>query len=296
MTNTTSPDVVSDVAAAVTAGIEIAGPQPLGDLATGGPRLFTQLVPEGADVRVFDIDELSAEYDAAHAHHPRRKTGTVHVQDAASFVAYLEKHRLPCTEVYADLARESLVGVINAHEESTPDEAAENNAGRGDHRVSLELLPTEEWKVWTANDKKPLDQQRFAEHLEDNAADVVDPDSATMLEIASSLVATTGVDFKGAIRLDSGQVKVRYEETTSARAGHAGDLDIPQVFTIAIAPFVGSEPVEIPVRFRYRISNGNLSLSYAMLRPKQIARESFIQHIDAVRASIDSPVFQGRPE
>lgn len=293
-TTALSPTISStetDTAAAVAAGIEIAGPQPLaGTQENEFARFFTQVVPAGATVKVLDIDEL----EQTLADRPRRKKGTVHVQDAISFIRYVEKHQLPGTEVYADAARQRLVAVVNAHDAS--EGPSENDAGHGDHRVALELIPTEEWKTWTSLDKKPLNQQAFAEHLEDNAADVIHPDAATMLEIASSLIATNGVNFKQAVRLDNGQVQVRYEETTSARAGHAGDLEIPQVFTIAVAPFVGSEPVEVTARFRYRINGGNLALSYALLRPEQIARQAFLDHVEAVADAITPPVFQGRPE
>lgn len=291
----TNPDGVAanEVAAAVLAGAEAARtPEPIGD----GKRFYTQLV--GDKLEVIDVDALEADWDAKYGERdePRRKTGTVHVQDAASFIRYLEKHQVAATEVYADAARQKLVGVINAHAESVPDDDELGLAGHRDHRVALELIPTPEWQTWLGNNKKLLNQQGFAEHLEDNAADVVRPDAATMLEVASSLVATNGVEFKSAVRLDNGQVQVRYEETTTARAGHAGDLEIPQTFTIAVAPFVGSDPVEVEARFRYRINGGNLALSYALLRPEQIARQAFLDHVEAVADAITPPVFQGRPE
>lgn len=272
--------------AAVLAGIEIAGPQ---EIYAG--RFFTQLVPAGARVETFDTEELEQRL----APHPRRKTGAVHVQDAASFIAYIEKHELPCTEVYADPARMKLVGVINAHEESTRDEALENKGGHGDHRVELELLQTDAWKAWTSKDKVLMDQLAFAEHLEDNAADVIDPDAATMLEIAQSLHATTSGDFKSAQRIDSGTVSFRFEETQTARAGQTGELEIPTTFKLALRPFEGAEPAEVTARFRYRVGNP-LRVSYALLDPQGIARQAFLDHVDAVRDAINPPVFQGRPE
>lgn len=290
MTNTSSVIAETDTAAAVQAGIEIAGPQEIGD----SGHHFTQVVPEGAEVTLFDLRALDDELAA----HPRRKTGTVHVQDAASFVAYLEKHRIPASEVYADLSRMALVGVINAHGESVPGDNQPGTAGHGDHQVRLELLPTDMWQIWTGQDKKLMDQERFAEHLEDNAADVVEPDAATMLEIAQSLHATNSAQFKSGIRLDSGEITFRYEETISAKAGQTGDIDIPSTFVIAIAPFEGANRVEITARFRYRISSDRLLLSYALLDPADIARNAFLNHVEQVRTDLGDlgvPVYQGRP-
>lgn len=287
MSFTDHDDATSGTAAAILAGIDIAGPQPIGD----SVRFFTQLVPGFAKVETIDLDQLEEKL----APHPRRKTGTVHVQDALSFIGYLGKHGLPQSEVFADVARMALVGVINAHEESTLDEALENKAGHGDHRVQFELIYTDAWKAWTERDKKPMNQQQFAEFIEDHANDVIDPDAATMLEIAQSLIATTGVDFKSAHRLSDGQVKFQYEETTQARAGHSGDIEIPGSFAIAISPFEGCPPVELVARFRYRTGSGGLTLFYALRNPGDVAREAFEAYVDTVAESIPQPLFRGRP-
>lgn len=273
--------------AAIRAGLQMAGPLPLG----GSDRFFTQILPAGAEVKSFDLEEL----EEALAPHPRRKKGTVHVQNADSFIEYIGKHRLPQTEVYADGARRALVGVINAHAESAPDDALENSAGHGDHRVALELLPDPRWVVWTGKDKNWLGQQDFAEHLEDNAVDIVTPDAATMLEIAESFQATMSSEFKSSERLHSGVVQFRYEEAQGAQAGHSGDLDVPTEFILSLAPFVGADPVEVTARFRYRIRGGALSLSYALLNTDQIARQAFLDHVQAVSDVIVPPVFLGRP-
>lgn len=281
-----NPTEAGNTAAAVAAGLEIAGAKPVGE----SGRFFTQVVPDGATISTFDLEELEEKL----APHPRRKKGTVHVQDAESFIAYIEKHGIADTEVYADLSRMALVGVINAHEESDVD--GEGTAGHRDHRVQLELLQTDAWKAWLAHDRKVLAQQQFAEHLEDRADDVVDPDAATMLEIAQSLIATTGVDFKSATRLADGQVQFRYEENTAARAGHAGDLEIPQTFALEVSPFEGCPPVSLVARFRYRIGSNGLQLFYVLNNPADVARDAFIAYVDTVAESITQPLFKGRPE
>lgn len=283
----TNTPPVNDTDAAIQAGIELARPTPL-SAAEG--RFYTQVVPASAKVQVHDLNQLQQ----ALAEHPHRKTGTVHVHDADSFVEYIEKHGLAATEVWADAARQGLVGVINAHAQTdAPDE--EGLAGHGDHRVLLELIPSEEWKTWTVHDKKWLNQADFAEHLEDNAVNVVDPDAAFMLEVAQSFQATRSADFKAGTRLDNGLVQIRFEETGTATAGQSGDLEIPTAFTVLLAPFVGSAPVEVTARFRYRINGGNLFLSYALLNPGDIARSVFGDIVDSVRSAIEPPVYLGRP-
>jgi uncharacterized protein YfdQ (DUF2303 family) len=284
----------NEIAAAVLAGYAMK-PQPEA-LDTDG-RFYAVPRPDGQTPHIIDTDALELDFTKKYekdADHPIRKKGTVFVQDAGSFIAYIEKHGLPETEVFADLGGMRLVGVVNAHAESVDD--VEQAAGHGDHRVVLELVQTDAWKAWVGRDKKPQTQEQFAEHLEDRANDVIYPDAATMLEIASSLLATTGGDFKSAFRLSDGQVRFRYEETTQARAGENGELEIPQTFTIAVAPFEGVDPVELQARFRYRLTAGNLSLFYALLNPNDIIRAAFVDYVDTVAEAITQPLFKGRPE
>lgn len=278
----------NDTQAAIDAGIALAGPHAIGDT----ERFYLQVAPAGATVHVHDIEALEEKL----APTPRRKRGTVHVQDAESFIEYVQKHELEATEVWADGARRALVGVINAHSGSEDGGVDEGNAGHGDHRVSLELLHSDEWNAWLAKDKTWMDQVTFAEHLEDNAAQVVFPDAATMLEIAQTFQAHTGVAFKSATRLSSGEVQFRFEEQQNAKAGEAGDMEIPTEFVLALRPFVGADPVEVRARFRYRIRNGQLSLSYALLGAQQIIHEAFLEIASRVTDTINPPVFLGRPE
>lgn len=277
----------NEVTAAIAAGMALAEPVQVAD------GLAAVVVPSGGEL--FKVD-LNAHLDK-YAYFPRRKTGTVHVQDSESFVAYVAKHGLAESEVFADPARRALVGVINAHSAADQENNSEAVAGHGDHRVALELIHSPEWKVWLAKDKQWMDQQAFAEHLEDNAADITVPDAATMLEIAQTFHASTDSEFKSASRLHSGEVTLNYVETIGASAGQKGEMEIPTEFTITLAPYAGqSDRCDMTARFRYRIRQGTLTLSYALVRPEDHARDVFTAIVDDVRGGITQPVFVGRPE
>lgn len=283
---TIAPDANTETEAAVLAGIELATPRPLDDEG----RFFTQLVPAGARAEVHDLYAFRESF----AEHPHCKAGTVHVHDAASFVEYIAKHGLNASEVWADEARRGLVGVINAGAASDTS-LDEGHAGHGDHRVVLELVHSDEWKTWAARDKEWIDQATFAEHLEDNAVNVVEPDGATMLEIAEFLQATRSSVAKSGINLGNGLVQLRYEESETATAGRSGDLEIPTTFTLLLAPFVGADRVPVTARFRYRLRGGQTVLSYALLKPEDIVRAAFNKIVEDVRGAISQPLFLGRP-
>ncbi|MCW2758081.1 MAG: hypothetical protein JWO46_1827 [Nocardioidaceae bacterium] len=286
---------ITETQSAIDAGIAMGEPQPLDE--ANYPHAFATLVPKGGELFITDLRTLHPELNPR----PARKTGTVHVQNSDSFVDYLAKHALPETEVYADGAKFALVAVINAHQDAKassgePDAvSADQGAGWGDHRCSLELINTPAWTTWLSLNKQWLTQQQFAEHIEDNAQDVIDPDSATMLEIAQHFIAAMGTDFKSVTRLSSSEVKFNYEETVSARVGETGDLDVPTTFTLELAPFVGGEPHVITARFRYRLRSGQLSLSYHLVRPEEVIEQAFNAHVAAVESRVEAPVFAGRP-
>lgn len=283
----------TETAAAVLAGMQLGVPRPLEHSEDGSP-LVGVLVPRGADFRTVDLRPLID----AHADHPRRKTGTFTVYDAVSFTSYLDKHGLSTSEVWADPDGCTLTGVIDAHHDheipapgGSP--VGPGLAGHGEHRVVLRLVKSHEWKAWLEHDGKMMPRDDFAEFIEQNAVDVIDPDPATMLEIAQGIHATMSSEFKNAQRLTSGEVTLQYEETINASAGHKGELEIPARFTIQIPVFVGSAPVAIDVRFRYRLRAGNLTVGYKLERPHDVIQRAFNDTAETIEQSIVQPVFLG---
>lgn len=249
--------------------------------------LFSVLVPENARHLVVDLEQ----YDE----HPRRKKANVKVADADSFVAYVKKHELAHTEVWADLVGTRVIAVINAHEDSD-DIEVEGNAGWGDHRATLAVRKTDAWNAWTASDRKLMGQQEFAEHIEDRAVDIVKPTGAEMLELAQSFQARQGVEFESSKRLSSGESQLVYKETVAAKAGQRGQLDIPSLIELALIPFEGAPAYKVTARFRYRIDHGRLLLSYALERPDDVLREAFLDVVTLVEGDLDRKVYRGTPE
>jgi hypothetical protein len=79
-----------------------------------------------------------------------------------------------------------------------------------------------------------MSQAQFAEHLEDMAHTIVEPSAADLLEVAKTFQAKRNVDFSQAVRLDSGDVELSYAETTTAKVGTKGHIEVPSVFTLAL--------------------------------------------------------------
>lgn len=203
-----------------------------------------------------------------YAGRPARKESVISVTDAESFTAYLDKHGLAEeTEITALSSQSKFLAVINA---GTPDEA-----GWGDHTVTLALRPSEEWGAWTSRSGKLMNQADFAEFIEDNAENIVEPSSAEVLEIAQSLQIKRGVEFEQGQRLADGNVQFGYRETTTATAGTVGQLTIPATLTLGLRPFADGEAYKVTAHFRYRLQGNQLALGFKVQDATKVREDAF---------------------
>lgn len=254
-----------------------------------GGNLYSVVVPDDGNHVLVDLDLDK------YREHPRRKTGTVKLHDAVSFVEYLSKHGLTQSEVWADVSRQSLVAVINAHMGTTGD-GVEDYAGWSDHRAVLEIRHTDAWRAWVSQDRKWMSQTEFAEHIEDRVIDIQKPSGGEMLEVAQSISAKGGVEFESSKRLSSGQSELVFKETITAKAGQKGTLEIPNVIDLALVPFEGAPAYKVTARFRYRINGGDLKLCYALDRPEDVIANAFGDIVQAVEEQIKpKPLYRGAP-
>ncbi|MEV0114645.1 DUF2303 family protein [Streptomyces sp. NPDC050844] len=233
------------------------------------------------DVRTIDL--TGSEYTGELA----RKTGTTTVRDAASFLTYYAKHHDDATEVYSDVERLTITAVLDAHQAHV--------ARFGDHRLVLGLRRTKAWEEWVKLDGQLIDQERFANFLEDHLVNLVDPDAATMLEIAQSIKASTRADFQSSTRLQSGERKFAYTEDVKASAGSKGEFAIPETFRIAVQPFEGADAYSMTARFKYRLGGGSLALGYKLEQPEERAKAAFTDVLKAIAEGVDTPILNGTP-
>lgn len=228
------------------------------------------LAAPAEDGRVYVVDT------DAYADSPRHIEAKRVVGDAESFVQYVTKHVIDGhTEVYADVPSSSVVAVLDSHD-----------AGQGGwqkHTARLELRKTKSWEAWEKVDGQLLPQTEFAEFIEQQALDVRSPETAVLIEIAQSFQAKTSVDFEGGERLDSGQVRLEYKETVTAKAGQKGHIDIPTELELLLRPYIGGPVYVVVARFRYRLRGSQLGLGVVLTRPTEILDAAFADIVTEIR-------------
>lgn len=211
------------------------------------------------------------------ADRPRRRRGTVRLRDAGSFVTYVELFGADPV-VYVDDDRRNIVAVLNDHGESA--------AGWRDHRAVLEPRPDRAWERWVALSGQWATQEVLAEVIETHLDTVVDPDAATMLELATTFEATERAEFQSGVVLQSGARQLVYRQTVEARGGGAGELEIPAKVVLSLSPFEGVAQREIDARFRYRIREGKLALALILDGTEDVLDEVFAEFANEISACL----------
>jgi len=216
---------------------------------------------------------------------PMRKRGKVHMNDAASFNAYVNAEATPATRLYGQLNPPAFCAVFNDHA---------SEPGWGDYGVSYDCPLSIEWKTWTANSGKTMTQEAFAQFIENNLPDIAMPPAADMLEISRSLEAKKKVNFASGVRLSNGQNELVYEEQVSGTAAK-GKLNVPEAFTIGIPVLEGGERYAVTARLRYRIQEGGkLSMWFELVRPHKIVEDAASAVWKAIEEGTGKRIFNGR--
>lgn len=196
---------------------------------------------------------------------PNRPKEKIALFTLASFVEYVSKFgRAGVSAVFADTTTNEFVAVLDYHD------PAEGGRGTGEHiaRYTCPLSP--EWETWAGErDGKYVAQAEFARFIENNLPDIVAPAPADMLQLALTLQVKKDASYSSDLRLDTGQTQFRYEETIRGTT-KAGDLTIPDSFTIAVPVFLGEPRVNVTARLRYRIQEAKLVIGYELVRPKHV--------------------------
>lgn len=225
---------------------------------------------------------------------PTRARGNVQLQDAASFVDWINERKGEATRIYATAPFTGL------HYAAVMDDTLKALSPTWrDWRGVYSPLPSPEWAIWSGANGKRVAQKDFAEYMEQNADDIVstqpdEPTSAQILELAGNLTATTKAEFSSAYRTGNGTTSLRYSETTSAQGGQ-GNIEVPDSFYIGIPVFVGGPVYKIGARLRYRITGQQLTMGFDLIRPHKVIEAAAAEITANIREKTGLQVYCGQP-
>jgi uncharacterized protein YfdQ (DUF2303 family) len=223
--------------------------------------------------------------------HPDRMRGTYKPATVDDFIAYVREWATDASTVWVHPLEGKVVGIIDDGDSGT------DTFGWRQHRAELGLIVTEEWKFWKEHSGQMLSQWDFAEKIEDGLSDVVEPSAATMLEIAQTLHVKNNVTFRSGVELSNQAVKFQYDEDVEGTAGKRGELQIPETFELALAPYVGEDTFRLTARFRYKPQGGKLQMGYKLQEPERAERTILEEIAGRIRSELGTraKVFLGEP-
>lgn len=274
MTNLPDARVIVDTA------IAAADPKPIDP----DGKLVTITVPGSDRPAIIDVTERLAK----HADTPQRASGTHTAATVQSFIDLVKRHDTGNVTVWVHPLSGEVCAVLNDH-------GNEQAPAWGDHRVHLTLLETEEWKRWTGLDGDLVDQEAFAEHLQDGITEIAEPPAAVLLEVAQTMQGDTNVAWKSKVDVRDGSVQIGWAEQAETTAGKDGTLQIPTDFILVMAPFVGEPPVTMSARLRWRVRQGKLTIGYRLQNPERVKREALESVADRLASEFPGVVFLGSP-
>jgi uncharacterized protein YfdQ (DUF2303 family) len=188
---------------------------------------------------------------------PSRTKGTVNFASVAAACRYINDFKDEWSRVFMK---------VGGAFECVLDYPTEEHPRWGQHKAAYGPVYSEPWKVWLAAHKRPMNQRAFAEFVEENLSEFFAPAGAEMLDLARTLEAKKSVAFKSGIRLENGDVSLAFEETTAARAGVKGELEIPSQFTIRLPVLLDEEARTVECRLKYAINDGAVVFSVEVIR------------------------------
>lgn len=250
-------------------------------------QVYAILDAEGG-IQIVETPGYTSERKEADLPGPSQIARSTVTLDTASFLDYIAEnteketanyvHGQGSLEVWADVEESTITAVLDGYD------------GWRQHTTTLKLSTTNEWNEWLAIDGNMLDQEQFAEFIEDHLSTIAEPDGAKLVEICQTMTGYTNQKWRSQKILANGQRQFQWEEAVDAKAGDKGDLTIPSKLVLVLRPYWDSPSVAMEARFRFRLRAGELQIGVKLNEPHQALDGSFDEIIGDINENIPSSI------
>ena len=242
---------------------------------------------------------------------PERIKGISYHTSLDSFLMHVQAFKdTQRSAVFADVDNSTLQCVYDYN--------SRDDARFCDHRAVYTAKVSKPWKRWTAGSGQPFNQAEFANFIENNALDLIDPPTdvggegdAAILNIAKTLNTTLasaskvielarGISIHEASTAKSnystGSGEVVLEYVTEHKDGTGAKLKVPGLFVIAIPVYEDGHSYRVVVRLRYRLKEGVVTWFYELYQPEKCVEDAFNELCTETQGDSLLPVYRGKPE
>jgi hypothetical protein len=280
-------------------------------------------VPKGnGSVELVPVKQFVDAY--AHLERPEYINGTAVATTLDSFIDLVKRYATPESAIFAkdDPASPSITCVIDYHSRRQDMDGAlvASEPAWGRHKITYAFPLSPQWLVWR-QPQANLTQEAFARFLEDHLDDVVNPailetvgpdgersktlalcdemgirpcSRKELMLLAKGLEARIEQEFVEKRNLDTGEVKLVFQETVKGEQGTP--LEVPNGFLVLIPIFRGGDSYVLPIRLRFKPVKPNVKWEFTPFRIEQALRDAFALACSKASKEADLPLFYGSPE
>lgn len=226
--------------------------------------------------------ELKIADVSAYMKSPRFLSGVPSFDDMESFCEYVNDFKIEGTRIFFDKNTSTFTAVFDYQTKDLP-KWGRNNA-------TLRLQFSEQWNLWLERNGRYFSQEEFGEFLQENDIDVIDPNSADLLEASMDFAANKSTTFREATRLRDGTVRFEFNEELKPTSA----IVLPQTIKLSIPVFYNEQLQPVNLRLRYKIDGQRLKLAYEFIRSKRTIDEAAAVIVNQVSVTTGTTVHLGR--
>lgn len=245
---------------------------------------------------------------------PDRHEGEAVLYDRDSFVAWTKAYMRPETSVYVHpIISASAVSITF---KTVIDGDSQKVAGWRRFTGIFKMALHETFVRWTNAFSREMSQDVIAELLEERALDIVEAKQVPktsralqyleatgltpalpteVLNLSKGLELTVSTEVTDAVNLSDGTTRVNFAEKHAGKGGQ--QLHVPKAFLVALPIFEddGDTRFVVPVRVRYRLSNGKVMWRLVPHGLTDLVRDAFEVTRQVVEKDLETKLVVGSP-
>lgn len=181
--------------------------------------------------------------------------------DPASFATYFDKYAIDDSVLIGSLTKRNIVATLDYDGLGQP--------RWGDHTATYQAVVTPEWRALRAVNEKWLTQTEVADFFEIWNHIVVEPDAATMAEVAMNLAGSLNGQFEAKINRANGTATFVYREEVETN-----QVKVPSKIHFSVWPFEGTPEIKVIVNLRFKIEGGKPKFQMVIQNADRIEMEA----------------------
>lgn len=239
---------------------------------------------------------------------PAYREDSVTTKNVHSFIDHIKRFVSPNSVMFAkqpaisgNSVDFSMTTVIDHHPAGTDVTVT----GGKKHTIKYQASTHARMTKWIGGEKRAMTQKDFATFIEDNIGDLAVIEftppfggkvgsPAELLTLSRGLEVRVNHTVQNAVRLATGETSLVFVTENKTTKDNT-EVIVPEWFGVKLPIFVGTEPIVLPVRLRYKVeAEGQINFTYLFYQFDQILESMVNSMIHEVRDALpDLHVVEG---